>query len=92
MANQQTAPLYKVLAVTPTVIASGGERVDGQRIDFSVAGKDGGWFILVPNTDFEPGDVEDQVGTWAAKIAAIMSMTGPDIELADNGQPVNPNQ
>ena len=88
MANQVKAPLYSVLGVEPTVIAGADGRVDGQRISFSVGGQDKGWYILVPNTDFEPGDVEEKVVTWAAKIAAIMSMQGPDIELDGEGRPV----
>jgi len=90
MANQVKAPMYGNIRISPTVIYQGTEGpVDGQRIDFTVAGGVD-HYILIPNSDFDPEKIESEVQNWAAKIASVLSMEGPEIELDSNGKPVIP--
>ncbi len=88
MATNPTQKLYRVKRVSPTIIhADGGPPVEGQRIDFSVAGG-GDQYILVPNSDFDPAKIDEQVGDWAARIAAVLTIEGPDVTIDEYGRAV----
>lgn len=90
MADNRTVKLYRVLRVTPTIIYQDeGAPVEGQRIDFTVAGG-GDQYILIPNSDFDPMKIDAQVGDWAAKIAAVLSIEGPELQLDEHGHPQPP--
>lgn len=88
MADQ---PLYNVLRVTPQTIfdSDAGKSVDVQRVDFTVAGG-GNHYVLIPNSDFDADKVEDEVMNWAAKIATVLGMEGPSIQMSDTGKPIPP--
>ena len=80
--------LYRVMRVSPTMISQdSGPPVDGQRIDFSVAGG-GDQYILVPNSDFDPAKIDEQVNDWAARIAAVLTIEGPDVAIDEYGRAV----
>jgi hypothetical protein len=81
--------LYRVKDITPTMIYTDNGSVDGFRIDFSVAGsKD--QYILVPRDEFDPDKVNETVADWAAKIAAVLSIEGPDVYIDQHGHPLPP--
>ena len=85
--EQASQPLYRVKRIEPAVIYVGdGPPVDGQRVDFAVAGAPD-QYILVPNSDFEPGHVDALIGQWAAKVAATLSLEGPLVTMDANGAP-----
>lgn len=85
-----TAPLYRVLRVSPTVIYDGNTAPqDAQRVDFIVAGGTE-QYVVIPNIDFDPAHVEDEIAAWAGKIAATQGIQGPDIQLDELGRPQPP--
>lgn len=90
-AQPTTAPLYGNVRVAPTVIFGGKDgNVDGYRIDFTVAGGVD-HYILVPTSDFDPDDIEDQVADWAQKIAKVLTMEGPLMQLDADGKVMAPS-
>ena len=88
VATTPVQKLYMVKRVSPTVIhQDSGPPAEGQRIDFSVAGA-GDQYILVPNTDFDPAKIDEQVGDWAARIAAVLTIEGPEVTIDEYGRAV----